>query len=239
MDRSSEHDATHKALFAEKTPALLAEARRRQDEIVSERFAGRPLRIADLGCGDAYHASLLAPYELYHGFELAPQMARMARARMREEGLGRAELFEGDLLEVDVQNGFYDLVLCLYFTPGNFRDVSDDLTIYDDDYLDHNPVFTSIVRRFHRAMKSGGHMLLCVYRDCAAAEAVQRELYESSGQHVETPRGQRFVATREGFWSVRWTRASMLSNLADAGIGADAVTFNELNEIAWLVEIVK
>lgn len=239
MDRTDEHEATHRALFAEEPPALLARARERQDQILRARFAGRILRIADLGCGDAYHANLLAPYELYHGFELAPQMAQMARTRVRSENLQRARIIEGDLLDAQVEERFYDLVVCLYFTPGNLRDVSEDLALYDDEYLDHNPVFTAIVARFWRALRAGGRMLLCVYRDCAQAEAVQYALYERSGQHVVSERGQRFVATREGFWSARWTRASMLSNLDDAGIDAGAVTFHELNEIAWLVEVAR
>lgn len=52
-----------------------------------------------------------------------------------------------------------------------------------------------------------------------------------------TPPGGRFVATAEGFWSARWTKKSMLSNLAACGIAAERVVFNQLNRIAWLVEI--
>jgi hypothetical protein len=47
------------------------------------------------------------------------------------------------------------------------------------------------------------------------------------------------VATAEGFWSVRWTRDGMLSNLIECGISPDDVVFNDLNAIAWLVEIKK
>ncbi|MBT8144098.1 MAG: hypothetical protein KJO55_05310, partial [Gammaproteobacteria bacterium] len=127
--------------------------------------------------------------------------------------------------------------LCMYFTPGNFRDVSDDLSLYTDDYLDHNPVFTKIVGRFYRRLRPAGCLLLTVYRDNEAAEQAQWDLYRNSQQEPVTPRGSRFVATREGFWSARWTRASMLSNLRDAGIADDGVEFHELNTIAWLVEI--
>lgn len=236
--RDNEHRATHRALFSSSPPALLAEARRRQDEIVAERFGGQRLRIADLGCGDGYHASLLAPQcAFYHAYELAPQMAAMARQRFASEGLDRATLFEVDVSNCDLGQRRYDLVLCMYFTPGNFRDVSDDLSLYSDQYLDHNPVFTRIVRRFYQRLDAPGQMLLTVYRDTPQAEQAQLSLYRSSGQQPVTPPGSRFVATAEGFWSVRWTRHSMLSNLADAGIGPQSVQFHELNEIAWLVQI--
>ena len=71
------------------------------------------------------------------------------------------------------------------------------------------------------------------------AEAAQWDYYKNTGQHVVTPPGSRFAATAEGFWSARWTKDSLLSNLDACGIGADDVEFNDLNEISWLVEIRK
>ncbi len=204
------------------------------------RFRGKPLSIADLGCGDGYHASLLGPgYVRYDAYELAPQMARMARERIAREGLRNVTLLETDVSTVSVDEAIYDLVICMYFTPGNFRDVSADMSLYTDDYLDHNPVFTRIMANFHHALRQGGLMFLCVYKDVPAAAAAQHDFYLKTGQHPVTPREARFVATAEGFWSARWTRRSMLSNLADAGIDPGKVSFHDLNDIAWLVEIAK
>ena len=62
-------------------------------------------------------------------------------------------------------------------------------------------------------MKAGGRMFLTLYKDVPEAEAAQVDFYERTGQHVVTPSGSRFVATAEGFWSARWTRDSLLSNL--------------------------
>jgi hypothetical protein len=91
--------------------------------------------------------------------------------------------------------------------------------------------------RFYRSLRSGGSMFLTIYKDVPEAEAAQIDFYEHTGQHVVTPPGSRFVATAEGFWSARWTQASLLSNLSACGIASDAVTFNDLNSISWLVEI--
>jgi hypothetical protein len=95
------------------------------------------------------------------------------------------------------------------------------------------------VSRFYQARKNGGSMFLTIYKDAPEAEAAQIDFYENTGQHVVTPRGSRFVATAEGFWSARWTRDSMLSNLSECGISPGHVVFNDLNSIAWLVEIRK
>jgi hypothetical protein len=88
-------------------------------------------------------------------------------------------------------------------------------------------------------MKASGRMFLTLYKDVPEAETAQVDFYEHTGQHVVTPSGSRFAATAEGFWSARWTRDSLLSNLDACGIRPDAVAWNDLNDTAWLVEVVK
>ena len=82
-------------------------------------------------------------------------------------------------------------------------------------------------------------MFLTIYKDVPDAEAAQIEFYEHTNQHVVTRRGSRFVATAEHFWSARWTRESLSSNLIACGISERDVICHDLNHIAWLVEIKK
>jgi hypothetical protein len=95
------------------------------------------------------------------------------------------------------------------------------------------------VARFYEALKMGGSMFLTLYQDVPEAEAAQVDFYENTSQLVVTPSGSRFVATAEGFWSARWTKDSTLSNLSACGIRPNDVVFNDLDAIAWLVEIKK
>ena len=236
----SEAAALQKTLLSSYSPAPVREARRRQDEVLLQRLRNGLYTMADIGCGNGYHAVLLAAStRAYHGFEVSPAMAAAARELWRQEGIANASIFVGDAAVASLQNAFYDIVLCLYFTPGNIRDRSEDLGLYSDAYLDRNPRFIQVFSRFHQAMKAGGRMFLTLYKDVPEAEAAQIDLYESTGQHVVTAPGSRFVATAEGFWSARWTRDSLLSNLEACGIAPDAVVCHDLNDIAWLVEIVK
>ena len=236
----SEDKAVYGSLFGGYINPLIRQAREHQDEFLRQRHAGQKLDIADLGCGDGYHASLFAPPGgRYDAFEFADEMARLARERFVREGLQNATLYKLDLAEFEPAPNTYDLVWCLYFTPGNFRDRFDDLAKYSDDYLDRNPVFIRIIGRFYTALRSPGRMYLCVYKDNPETEAAQWDFYLKTGQHPVTPRGSRYVLTKEGFWSARWTKDSMLSNLGQCGIDADRVTFHDLNPIAWLVEISK
>lgn len=238
--RDSEDAAVKRTLESSYIPGAIKEARERQDDLLSERLRRGDYRIADIGCGDGYHAVQFAGRSvLYHGFEISPAIAETARARWCHERISNAQVFVGDAADANVEDEFYDLVLCLYFTAGNLRDRSDDLSLFTDAYLDHNPRFIRIVSRFYRALRRGGLMFLTVYKDVAEAVAAQIDYYSNTGQHVVTPEGSRFVATAEGFWSVRWTKASMLSNLRACGIRPADVTFHDLNTIAWLVEIKK
>lgn len=239
-DHGSEDKAVYGSLFGDYINPLIRQARERQDEYLLRRFKGQKLDIADLGCGDGYHASLFAqPGGRYDAFEFAEEMADLARARFTREKLCNATLHQLDLAKFEPEPEAYDIVWCLYFTPGNFRDRFDDLAKYDEEYLNNNPVFIRIISRFYAALRSPGRMFLCVYKDEPETEEAQWDFYLKTNQHPMTPKGSRFVLTAEGFWSARWTKQSMLSNLAGCGIGESQVEFHNLNDIAWLVEISK
>jgi len=235
-----EAESVQKTLIDSYVPAPILEARKVQDKIVTERFRGKKLAIADIGCGDGYHGEIFAPdAELYHGFEISSAMARQTSERWAENGLDNAKVFHGDAAQINLEPNTYDVAWSLYFTPGNFREEFDDIRKYDDEYLDANPQFIKIIGNFYNALKPGGKIFLCVYKDSPKTEALQRKFYKDTGQEVITPLGSRFVATKENFWSVRWTKRSMLSNLAECGIKPEQIIFNDLNGISWLVEIVK
>ncbi|MCB1045336.1 MAG: class I SAM-dependent methyltransferase [Acidobacteria bacterium] len=238
--RESENMVVLKSLESDYVPEPIRQARERQDAILMERFKGKPIAIADIGCGTGYHGSVFGPgCRLYHGFEISPEIARVAQDRWRKEGLENTALFLGDVTKASPQTDHYDVVWCLYFTPGNFREPSEDLSLYSDAYLDRNPAFIAVFSRFYQVLKPGGSMFLTVYKDVVEAESAQIEFYHHTGQHVVTPRGSRFVATAEHFWSARWRESSLRSNLEACGIPTDRVVLHDLNHIAWLVEITK
>lgn len=235
-----ENDAVQKTLDNSYVPAPILEARRVQDRIIRERFEGKKYNFADIGCGDGYHGEIFAQEgNEYHGFEISSEMVQKTRQRWLDSGLSNAKVTECDAGKIKLQKDFYDVAWSLYFTPGNFREEFDDISKYDDAYLDKNPAFIGIVKNFYEALRKGGKLFLTVYKDLPETEDAQRTFYKKTGQKVITSLGSRFVATEENFWSVRWTEKSMLSNLAECGIEAEQVKFNDLSSVAWLVEVTK
>ena len=234
-----ESEDVQKTLDGKYVPAVILEARDIQDKILKTRFKGKKLRIADIGCGNGYHGNEFAPdCECYDGYEISREMARRTRSIWQQNKLTTARVIEADAANVNLDPESYDIAWSLYFTSGNFRD---EMCIgeYTEEYLNKNPKFIAIVKKFYKALVPGGKLFLTVYKDTPETEAAQREFYKNTGQTVITPIGRRFVATKENFWSVRWTKESMLSNLSECGINPDQVIFNDLNEIGWLVEITK
>ena len=166
----SENEALQRTIESSYCPAPIREARQRQDRILGQQLRQGPYNIADIGCGNGYHAVLLAPVaRLYHGFEISPLMAEAARELWRNARPDNARIFVGDAAQAAVEEAFYDVILCLYFTAGNIRDKSDDLSLYGDAYLDRNPRFIDVISRFYRALKAGGSMFLTLYKDVPEA----------------------------------------------------------------------
>jgi len=235
-----ESASVQKTLDNQYVPKPILDARLRQDTWLVERFQGQPLRIADIGCGDGYHGEIFASAcDCYHGFEISSEMAHKTRVRWGNNGLKNAAIFEGDAGKAVLEPNSYDVAWSLYFTPGNFREELDDIRKYDDAYLNQNPAFVRVISNFHNALRPNGRILLTVYKDKPETEEAQRTFYTKTGQTLITPKGSRFVATKENFWSVRWTKESMLFNLKACGIEPEKVQFHDLNEISWIVEIGK
>ncbi len=216
-------------------PWLIRQAREEQDRLLWKLYEDRAVRIADIGCGDAYHATIYAPRcALYHGYEISQDMVKVARRRCA--GLQNVEIIEGDAYQAVLKSETYDVAWCLYFGAGNLRELREVLSDYRDAYLDENTRFIGIIRKFFAALEEGGSLFLTIYKDTPQAEEAQRSFYWRTNQFVLTDFGSRFVATDKGFWSVRWTQESVLGHLEQAGADRANVTFIDLNEIAWLVE---
>jgi SAM-dependent methyltransferase len=237
--REYEDESVQKTLDNAYVPKPILEARKRQDQFLLERFKGKPLAIADIGCGDGYHGEIFAPdCVAYDGFEISEAMAQKTNDRWTAHGLKNAHVTQCDAGSVPLKPDHYDVAWSLYFTSGNFRDEL-KLEEYTDEYLDENPKFIKIISNFFKALKPGGRLLLTVYKDKPETEKAQRTFYQKTGQTLVTSPGSRFVSTQENFWSVRWTKKSMLSNLKACGIGPDQVTFHDLNAVSWIVEVEK
>jgi SAM-dependent methyltransferase len=117
--------ATTRAILEERI-ALMAPSRRLRlalaDRVLSEKAAGRPLRLLDAGCGDGLLSIALAERHRdwsVLGIDRRDDMLSGARARAQGRGIGNASFEAADLTKPLPQSGF-DAVLaleCLHEIP--------------------------------------------------------------------------------------------------------------------------
>ena len=95
---------------------LRAESRLRNPWVAEElraRFAGRKLRVLDVGCGGGFLTNYLAPLgHAVTGLDLASDALKVARLH---DATGRVEYIEGDAFRLPFPDGTFDAVCALDF----------------------------------------------------------------------------------------------------------------------------
>lgn len=110
--------------------------RRRIVSALIDRYAARPRRILDAGCGTGYTASQLAARGEVHAFDSAPEAVKYAGAR----GISARQ---GELTAIPYDDGLFDLVTAL-----------DVLEHVDDDRV--------ALGELRRVLRPGGILVLTV-----------------------------------------------------------------------------
>ncbi len=134
----------------------------------------------------------------------------------------------------------HDLVICTWFTPGNFY--PDDFSF--EDYqssgiglsLSANPKFTSIFKNAYNLLNDAGALVLgASYLDNDATRLKQEASYKKMGMTVITDEKDSFTATREGFWSQRFTKEKLLDYLPF--VAPEKFTFLPLDTYDYAMQV--
>jgi hypothetical protein len=186
----------------------------------------RPLKVFDIGIGFARIPLLLRKVKTwnkidhYTGIEISPYCiarSRKAIAASRKDRKVQVVRFNAlDLLRARKTFGIdYDLVLCTYFTAGNFKpdeiqlrvDKNGRIIKYDASLLNPNEDFVSVFKGAFGLLRKGGKIFLgSVYCDTTLSRRMQEQIYERCGMKVITSSKDIFSATKEGFWSERFNK---------------------------------
>ncbi len=135
-----------RAFFATKLHAEFEENLIR--ELAEEQRNGLAL---DLGCATGRHAFLLAPcFESVTGYDISPDMVRVAQKKAEERGIANASFFARDLQEgLPHEDGSVSLVV---MSMGTASDM---------------PNLPELLREIRRVLRSGGKALLSFYNEHA------------------------------------------------------------------------
>ena len=209
----------------------------------------RPISIFDIGVGNArVPINLSGVNEIwdaivqYDGTDNAPACITIATANIQQ--LNIADKVAVYLLEAANINSWqkkYDLVICTWFTPGNFYPDNFSFEKYatatDRLDLSNNEKFTAIFKNAYDLLKPGGKLVLgACYLANDNTRLKQEAAYKKMGMHIITSPEDSFTATREGFWSQRFTPQQLLHYLNF--VAADKISFIPLDTYDYAMQVV-
>lgn len=191
-----------------------------------------PLVVLDIGVGVAHVLTPLSKERIwanvgkYVGFDNSRSLIRKSREVIRKAKIDKVKIVYFDAINLgkispnEIFRNRYDLILCTYFTPGNFK--PDAVTLkttdkglivpYPQSCLNPNKQFVRIFKAAYRLLNPGGKLILgSTYIDTDVNRKRQEDFYKKCGMTVITSKNDTFTATREGFWSQRFTKARIYS----------------------------
>ena len=182
----------------------------------------KPISILDLGIGDARVARHLSGIpeiwdmiENYDGLDNAQACVDLSNKNIAALHIDdKAHAYLHDATQLDTWNKKYHLIITTWFTPGNFYpdDFPFDTYKEKNERLDlaRNEKFEKVFLNAYQMLYTGGEIVLgSCYIDKDENRKKQESFYERLGMHLITDAGDSFTATKERFWSQRFTREKL------------------------------
>lgn len=191
------------------------------------------LTVLDIGVGDSRIPLLLSnepiwkKIKVFVGFDNSKIEIKKSEQAIKERKLKnkvKIIYFDAANLERRERNEIfkhkYDLIICTYFTPGDFK--PDEIKIktgknglivpYPKKCLEPNRKFVKIFKGAYKLMKDNGKIVLgSTYIDTSVNRIRQEEFYRKCGMTIITSKKDSFAAAKEGFWSQRFTKDRIYS----------------------------
>lgn len=207
----------------------------------------RPVSILDIGIGNGRIPMHLCGVKemwgmvaCYDGTDNAQSCVDITNENMQLYGIAdkvSATLF--DAMHLNKWQKKYDMIVCTWFTPGNFYPDDFNFANYESSRpldLTENKKFTHIFSSAYDLLTPGGKLVLgACYKDNTSTRLKQEESYGKMGMHVITSETDSFTATREGFWSQRFTPEKMYNYLSF--VNKEQVTFTDLDTYQYAMQV--
>ena len=185
----------------------------------------RKLNILDIGIGDGRIPKILSKIKeiwgliaQYDGIDNSEIMLKKAKLTIESCKLGsKVRVFNLDAKNLLQLKSSYDLILCTYFTAAYF--IPEDFSFETDKdgelktifNLDKNNSFERVFHSVLDLLNVGGKLVLgSIYVDTDSTREKQEEFYKRCGMTIITRPTDSFTATKEGFWSQRFTEKRIM-----------------------------
>lgn len=223
-------------------------------KIITEQFLlkKRAISMLDIGIGNARvpkHLSGVAEIwnmvATYDGIDNAWPCVNISKKIIADLNIGdkvSVQFLEAD--QIDRLNKSYDLIITTWFTAGNFFPDDFPFETYQPSHkrldLFKNEKFERVFSTAYHLLNPGGEIVLgSCYIDNDNTRKKQEAFYRKIGMNIITDEKDEFTATKERFWSQRFTKEKMINYFSF--VPAQKISFTSLDtyDYAMLVRIKK
>lgn len=209
---------------------------------------GRPITILDMGIGNARIPKHLCGIKeiwdmvaLYDGTDNAQSCVDISTKNIVELNIeAKVSAYLFDAVNLNAWPKKYDLIITTWFTAGNFYPDNFSFETYQEttDRLDltRNEKFETIFNNAYQLLIQGGELLIgACYIDNESTRLKQEESYKKMGMSVITNKEDSFTATKECFWSQRFTKEKLLQYLSF--VVPEKITFTPLDTYDYAMQV--
>jgi SAM-dependent methyltransferase len=182
-----------------------------------------PLKVLDIGIGNARVLRHLAGIkeiwgliENYEGIDIAQNCVDISNGVIEELKIGeKASVRLLDAVNLKTLGKKYDLIISTWFTAGNFYPFGFDFKGFKPGYdMSTNDRFTMILKQAYEMLTPGGEIIIgSMYIDNEATRKRQEDAYRDFGWSLITDERDCFTASKDGWWSQRFTEQRIFDYL--------------------------
>ncbi len=208
-----------------------------------------PLRILDIGMGDARILKRFVEIneiweiiEKYDGIDIAENCVDASNKIIKELNIKEktsVKLLDG--MNLDKLNKKYDIIIFTWFTAGNFYPTKFNFKTFKPGYdMSTNDKFTTIFKHAYKMLNQDGELIIgSMYIDNDETRKKQEDSYVNFGWEVITDERDCFTASKDGWWSQRFTKQRVYDYLGF--IPKEKISFIPLDnyDYAMMVRIKK
>lgn len=209
-----------------------------------------PLHVLDIGIGNARIAKHMSGVKeiwdmiaVYDGTDNAEPCIKISNEVIKKLKIDdKVSAYFFDAVNLNQWNKKYDLIITTWFTAGNFYPDGFDFDNYQPGTLDlsQNKKFEQIFSGAYSLLNPGGEIVIgACYIDSDNTRKKQEYFYKKMGMTVITNEKDNFTATKERFWSQRFTEEKLKSYLSFAEPGKVSFTALDTYNFARQVRVRK
>jgi len=172
-------------------------------------------KILDVGCGFGRHIEIIANFSK-EIIGIDNNSDTIEKAKDKLSNFKNIKLFVQDAQKLNFEDDYFDYVICLTNTFGDFPDIKE-----------------SVLKEMKRVCKKNGKIIISVYNDKALE--IRKKNYEKVGLHItEIKNG--IIYTKEGLISEQFSKPQLKELFDKLKLKSKIL---ELNAISFLCELQK